>query len=117
MLGAADDEPVSGQPLSLVEAGRLLDEVVDVHEVLTDERVAAAPGSSVAEELSGARNEPCPVGVWGEEAVRSAYALGTLNYRIALDHAVAIAAMTKSGRCAVSASVVTRGTRIAASLV
>lgn len=39
MPGAADDEPVSGQPLSLVEAGRLLDEVVDVHEVLTDERV------------------------------------------------------------------------------
>ncbi len=55
-----------------------------------------------------ARSEHCPVGAWGEEPVRSANALAILNFMVALDHATAIAAMTKNGSSAVSASVVTR---------
>lgn len=108
MAHGTDGEPASAETLSLAEAGRLLDDVVDIQDVLTDEQVDPAPGSLAAEELRRARSEHCPAGAWGEEPVHSAYALAILNYRVALDHATAIAAMTKNGHSAVSASVVTR---------
>jgi hypothetical protein len=101
----------------LIEYAKLLDEVVDIYRVLTDPRVEPRPDSPGAEELKAAKQQPRPAvaGTWGEEPVREAYALAILNYQVALDHASAIAVLTKGTRSAVSASVLARALVEAAS--
>ncbi len=76
--------------------------------MLVDPEIAPQEGSPAANELRRARQVPGTSGTWGEEPVRSAYALAILNYRVALDHAAAIAALTADLHSAISASVVTR---------
>lgn len=94
---------------ALSKYAKLLDEVVDIWRVLADPRIEPRPGSPATEELRAAQQQPCPAaGTWGEEPVRDAYALAVLNYQVALDHAAAIAALTRELHSAVSASVLAR---------
>jgi hypothetical protein len=99
----------------LVEYAKLLDEVVDIYRVLVDPRVEPRPASPGAEELTAAQQQSCPAGTWGEAPVREAYALAILNYQVALDHATAIATLTRGAQSAVSASVLARALVEAAS--
>lgn len=93
----------------LIEYAKLLDEVVDIYRVLTDPQVGPRPGSPATQELGAAQQQSCPgVSTWGEGPVREAYALAILNYQVALDHASAIAALTRETHSAVSASVLAR---------
>jgi hypothetical protein len=100
---------------SLPEYADLLAEVEDIWRVLADPHIEPRPGSLAAEELRAAQEQPCPAGTWGEKPVREAYALAVLNYQVALDHAAAIAALTREPHSAVSASVLARALAEAAS--
>lgn len=96
------DEP------ALSKYAKLLAEVVDIDSVLVDPRVAPTPGSSAAAELEAARQQPGQTGAWGEEPISRAYALASMNYQVALDHARAVVALTTGEFPAVSVSVLTR---------
>jgi hypothetical protein len=92
----------------LIDFAKLLDDVADIWRVLADFPMEPWPGSPAAEELRNAQQQRCPTGTWGEGPVRDAYTLAVLNYRVALDHAAAISALTKEAHSAVSASVLAR---------
>jgi hypothetical protein len=92
----------------LSEYAKLLRDVVDTYDVLVDPRVIPAPCSPAAQELDAACKQPGLAGAWGEEPVRMAYGLASMQYRTALEHARAMVALMTGVSTAVPAVVLAR---------
>lgn len=90
------------------ECAKLLTDVVEVYDVLVDSRVVPGLGSPASHELDAARQQPGYAGVWGEEPVRMAYGLALVQYRVALEHARAMAALMTGAFTAVPVVVLAR---------
>lgn len=86
----------------------LLSEVAEIFSVLVDPAAGPAPGSPAERELATARDHDAGTGPWGEEPIRTAYALAALNYNAALDQARAMTALMTGAFTAVPTMVLGR---------
>ncbi len=69
----------------------LLKQQAEVFNVLVDPRVVPDPGSPAARELQDARGRLATAGLWGENPVRTAYAVAFMSYQAGLEQTRAMA--------------------------
>jgi hypothetical protein len=83
--------------VTVARCRELLDQQVEVFSVLVDPSVMPAPGSLFAAELREARTRVGPEGLWGEDPVRTAYALAFMSHNAALEQSRAMSALMTGG--------------------
>lgn len=92
----------------LTSDAELLSEVADIFSVLVDPAVVPVQGSPADGELRAAQTTNAGTGQWGQEPIRAAYALATINYYAALEQAKSMAALMTGAFTAAPLAVLAR---------